>query len=115
MVGDAAYNGSNVSRDYIEQRGDGYYLIASRVSLDSIVYEFLRGESPEGIVQSFPSLSLEQVYGAITFYLANRDEVDTRLRDGEVRFDELAKASREANPLFYAKLQAARQGTTTRS
>ena len=27
-------------------------------------------------VQSFPLLTLEQVYGAITFYLANRNEID---------------------------------------
>ena len=47
--------------EYIEAREGGYYLAGSRVSLDSVVYEFLKGETPEGILQSFPSLSLEQV------------------------------------------------------
>ena len=37
---------------------------------------FLDGAAPETIVKSFPSLSLEQVYGAITFYLANKPDLD---------------------------------------
>jgi len=76
-----------MAREYVERREGGYYLIGSRVSLESIVYEFLRGESPEGIGQAFPSLSLEQVFGAILFYLANRDAIDIYLRQGEARFD----------------------------
>ena len=52
-----------MAQEYIERRDGGYYFIGSRVSLDSVVYQFLQGESPEAIVQAFPSLSLEQVYG----------------------------------------------------
>jgi hypothetical protein len=33
-------------QDFIERRGEGYYFIGSRVSLDSVVYQFLQGESP---------------------------------------------------------------------
>jgi uncharacterized protein (DUF433 family) len=103
-----------MAQEYVEQRGGGYYFTRSRVSLDSIVYQFLQGESPEAIVQAFPSLSLEQVYGGITFYLAHCGEIDAYLKQGEARFEELARASREANPLLYAKLEAARRGTPTR-
>ena len=39
--------------------------------------------SPEAIVDNFPTLSLEQVYGAITFYLANRPEMDGYLVETE--------------------------------
>ena len=97
-----------MSLEYIERRGSGFYFKASRVSLDSVVCEFLRGESPEGIVQALPSLSLEQVYGGITFYLHNRAEIDEHLRQGDRRFEELARASRDANPLLHAKLREAR-------
>ena len=100
--------------EYIQLRDGGYYFTGSRVSLDSIVYEFLKGESPEAIVQSFPSLTLVQVYGGITFYLAHRAEIDAYLKQGEARFEELARASREANPLLYAKLEAARRAALTR-
>ena len=102
-----------MTEEYIERRNGGYYFIGSRVSLDSVVYEFLKGESPEGIVQSFPSLSLVQVYGGITFYLAQRAEMDAYLKLGEARFEDLARASRKANPLLYAKLEDAKRGAPT--
>jgi hypothetical protein len=35
-----------VTREYMEQRNGGYYVAGTRVSLDSVVYGFLRGESP---------------------------------------------------------------------
>ena|SRR5437588_5277932 len=52
----------------------------THVMLDSIVAAFERGHSPETIRSQFPSLSLEQVYGAIAYYLSHRAEVDEYLR-----------------------------------
>jgi uncharacterized protein (DUF433 family) len=98
-----------MSKVYVEKVGDAYRVAGSRVSLDSLVHAFLGGQSPEGIVDSFPTLSLEQVYGAITFYLSNRDEIDAYLKQGEEEFEELRRASREANPQLYKKLEEARQ------
>ncbi len=103
-----------MAQEYIERRDGGYYFVGSRVSLDSVVYQFLQGESPEAIVQAFPSLSLEQAYGGITFYLAHRAEMDAYLEKAEARFKELATASRNANPLLYAKLKAAKRATPIR-
>jgi uncharacterized protein (DUF433 family) len=100
-----------MAQEFIEQRGGGYYFVGSRVSLESVAYQFLQGESPEGIVQAYPSLSLLQVYGGITYYLAYREEIDEYLRRGEARFEELARAAREANPLLYSKLEAVKHAT----
>jgi len=100
-----------VAQEFIERRDGGYYFIGSRVSLESVVYQFLQGESPEAIVQAFPSLSLLQVYGGITYYLASRSEIDEYLRRGEAHFDELARYAREKNILLYRKLEAAKQAT----
>lgn len=97
-----------MAQQFIEQRGGGYYFIGSRVALESVVYQFLQGESPEGIAQAYPSLSLLQVYGGITYYLAHREQVDEYLKRGEAHFEKLAQAAREANPLLYAKLEAAK-------
>ena len=97
--------------EFIEQRDGGYYIAESRVSLDSVIYEFLQGESPEGILQAYPSLSLLQVYAGITYYLAHRTEFDEHLATGEAKFEELARISRQTNPLFYAKLEEARHST----
>ncbi|MDZ7956704.1 MAG: DUF433 domain-containing protein [Aulosira sp. DedQUE10] len=94
-------------KQYIEQRDKGYWIGETRISLDSVVYSFLNGESPESIAQNFPLLSLEQVYGAITFYLANRELVDAYLKAGEAEFEKLQQSFREKNPLLYEKLKAA--------
>jgi uncharacterized protein (DUF433 family) len=47
--------------------------------LDSIVWAFHRGESPETICQNFELLHLEEVYGAVAFYLANQADIDAYL------------------------------------
>src|SRR5215471_9193436 len=100
--------------NYVEQRNGGYYLTGTRVSLDSVVYKFLNGSSPETILQSFPLIgSLERVYGAITFYLANKAEIDEYLR----RQDQLWEKLREEHPLpadLKARLEKAREAMAER-
>src|SRR6185369_5705423 len=90
-----------MSNDYVERRDDGYAVTGSRVSLDSIVYAFVSGESAESIAQAFPVLTLEQVYGAITFYLAHRDEIDQYLDQRRREFDTARATARDSDPMFY--------------
>jgi uncharacterized protein (DUF433 family) len=100
-----------MSDAYIE-RQDGVYMVAgTRVSLDSIVYAFLEGQSAEAIAQAFPALTLEQVYGAITYYLAHRGEVDQYLGLRRQDFDAARQAARDADPMFYQKLAEAKRQT----
>ena len=100
-----------MSTEYVEQR-EGFYRVAgTRVSLDSIVYAFLSGQSAESIAQSFPVLTLEQVYGAITFYLAHREEIDRYLEAQEKDYEAKRAASRAADPMFYQKLADAKRQT----
>ncbi|BAZ51830.1 hypothetical protein NIES4103_44890 [Nostoc sp. NIES-4103] len=96
-----------LTKQYVEQRGEGYWIVETRISLDSVVYAFLNGESPESIAQNFPLLSLEQVYGAIAFYLANKNLVDAYLKEGETEFEKLQQSCREKNSLLYQKLKDA--------
>ena len=98
-----------MARDYVDYRDDGYWIAGARVSLDSVVYAFLRGESPERIVQSFPLLNLEEVYGAIAFYLSHQPEVDALLQRHDQEFEALRKQSRAANPALHKKIEEARQ------
>lgn len=93
------------TKQYIEQRNEGYWIQGTRVSLDSIVYSFLNGDAPEIIAQNFPLLSLEQVYGAIAFYLANREAIDNYSKQGEMEFEKLQQLTRAKNPLLYQKLK----------
>jgi uncharacterized protein (DUF433 family) len=105
--------GGNVSGQYVEQRDGGYWIAGARVSLDSIVYAFVEGQTAETIAQSFPLLSLEQVYGAIAFYLANRDEVDAYLARSREDYEAKRLAARDADPTFCQKLSDARRQART--
>ena len=102
-----------MNKQYVEQRDGGYWVAGTRVSLDSIVYAFLGGQTAESIAQSFPVLTLEQVYGSIAFYLANRPVIDAYLEKTEADFEAMRRASREADPMFYQKLADARRHMQT--
>ena len=79
------------------------------MSLDSIVYAFLGGQTAETNAQAFPSLTLEQVYGALTFYLGHRLEVDAYLSAQREDFESKRAAALTADPMFYQKLAASRR------
>ena len=98
-----------MAKEYIEKREGGYYIVGKRVSLDSIVHVFLDGSSPESIVESFPSVTLEEVYGALAFYLANRPEIDAYLSEAEREYERMRLASRAENPLLYRRLEQAKR------
>jgi len=102
-----------MAKDYVENVGGAYRVAGSRVSLDSVVYAFLRGESPDGITESFPALNLEQVHGAIAFDPAHRDTIDAYLRAGKADFARLREQARRDHPSLYAKIEAAPGGTVT--
>src|SRR5437016_1532862 len=61
-----------MSKEYIEDCDGNFYVAGTRISLDSIIHAFRRGESPETICQNFELLDLEQLYGAIAHYLAHK-------------------------------------------
>lgn len=102
-----------MNKTYIEQRDGGYWVAGTRVSLDSLVYAFRRGAAPETIRRSFPALTLEEVYGALTFYLAYEQQVDEYLKQSEAELDAQTQQRREQfrtqNPELYERLAKARQ------
>jgi uncharacterized protein (DUF433 family) len=97
-----------MDRDFGERRDDGFYLVGSRVPLDCVVREFREGQSPETIRSDLPTLSLEQVYGAITFYLGHKDEVENDMAARERAEDAFGKGH-PAPPDLKEKLERARR------
>jgi uncharacterized protein (DUF433 family) len=85
-----------MAKEYIEERDGSYYVAGTRISLDSIVQAFQRGESPETMCQNFELLRLEEVYGAIAYYLANQTEIDAYLIRQNEKWEE---GRRTAEPL----------------
>ena len=95
--------------EYIEMRNGGYYIAGTRISLDSVVYLYRDGASAETIQDDFPSLSLEQIHGAIAFYLANKKRVDANISEGEQELNRLVPSLEAAKPELHARLERARQ------
>lgn len=101
-----------MEKQYVEQRDQGYWIAGSRVSLESVVFAFLDGYSAETIAaECFPVLSLEQVYGAITYYLSHRREIDRYLRTVDAEFEAFRQTTRD--PEFTRKITKARREMET--
>lgn len=69
--------------------GGRLHVDGTRVTVLQIAALYKRGETPEEIGQNFPQLNLSQVYAALAYYHANRDEVAQELADEEAEFDRL--------------------------
>ena len=64
------------------------------VSYTHLVHQFQQGAAPETILQDFPALiSLENVYGAITYYLAHESAVDEYLRAQAQKWGDFSKTA----------------------
>ncbi len=66
-------------------------ITGTRVPLDTVVGAFIDGSTPEEIVQQYPTLSLENTYWTISFYLRHRDEVDAYLEQRRAEADEIRR------------------------
>lgn len=55
----------------------------TRVLLDLVVYAYHQGETPEHIIQMYTTLTLDQVYLAIGYYLRHRETVDVYIEKME--------------------------------
>ena len=95
-------------KEYVKKLQNVYRVGGTRVSLDSLVYVFREGMSAESMVESYPALTLEQVHGALAFYLAHQSKIDAYLAAGESAAETQHTRSRELNAELIAKLRRAR-------
>jgi uncharacterized protein (DUF433 family) len=65
---------------YIEAREGNLYIGQSRVTLQTLIEAWQSGRTPEQLQDSFPTLPLVAIYGAITHYLEHKDESDVFFR-----------------------------------
>jgi hypothetical protein len=68
------------------------------------VRRFWEGDTPESIVQSFPVLTLEQVYGAIAYYLRHQDTIDSYLKQAESAEAAIIDQLRHQNQALHERL-----------
>jgi hypothetical protein len=64
--------------------------------------------SAESMVESYPVLTLQQVHGALAFYLGNQKEIDAYLMEGQRAAESQHEQSKQTNSELIAELQRAR-------
>jgi uncharacterized protein (DUF433 family) len=97
------------AKRYVHMDEHGVYRVGGTlVPLDSVVYAFDQGHSAESIQHQYPALSLEEVYGAITFYLANHEAVRQYLANQEKIWEEERRKSKAKPSPLMERLGAAR-------
>ena len=63
----------------------------TRITVHRIATLYKQGQSPEEVIQTYPQLSLAQVYSALAYYHANRAEVELELAAADAEYDELKR------------------------
>lgn len=78
----------------------------SRIGIETILYEYIyRGRTPEEIAQTYPSITLEQVYATILYYLHEKEKISRYMADW---LEHCLKTEREQDknpPPFVLKLR----------
>ena len=73
-------------------------LKGTRVGIETILYDFIhRARTPEQIAQTYPSLTLEQVYATILYYLHNKEAVNKYVADW-LEWGHQQRKAQELNP-----------------
>lgn len=98
-----------MSDKYVKKVDQIYRIKDSRIALDSIIYQFRQGCSPEAIQDAFPALSLGHVYGAIAYYLEHQAEVDQYLAHNEATEEVFSREVARLFPKGAALKEKARQ------
>ena len=89
---------------------DDIRLKGTRVGIESVLYEYVhRQQRPEAIVQRFSTLTLDQVYAAILYYLRNRAEMEAYLADWLEWSYRVREDQRLRPPPFVAQLAALKE------
>ena len=58
----------------------GMRVAGTRVTLDTIIARYHQGDTPEMILEGFPTVSLSDIYAVVAYYLAHQSEMDAYLQ-----------------------------------
>ena len=95
--------------EYVELRNGEYYVAGTRVPVECVVEEFRRGSAPETVLEAYPVLTLEQVYGTIACYLGRRQELDEHFRVVDKEYEQFQAAQTPVSADLRERLERARQ------
>jgi uncharacterized protein (DUF433 family) len=94
----------------IQEANGAVRITGSRVTLDTVIGAFQKGATAEQIQDSFPSLSLAQIYGTIAYYLDHEADVETYLRERRAEAESIKHEieSQQDTAGFRARIRARR-------
>src|SRR5690349_13336772 len=69
-----------------DERGIAY-ISGTRMKIRHIAIERMAGLTPEQIQEQYAHLSLAQIYAALSYYYAHKEEVDTEIEESERQAD----------------------------
>lgn len=61
----------------------------TRITVHRIAVLYKQGQNAEEVARTYPHLSLGQIYTALAYYHANRDEVEAELAADDADYDAL--------------------------
>lgn len=67
----------------------------TRVTVRSVAVCYKQGLMPEEIVQQYEHLTIAQIYAALTYYHANRDEIEADIKAENEFYEEALKAQQQ--------------------
>ena len=76
----------------------GMRVTGTRVLLERILHAFEDGATPEGIVQSYDTLQLADVYAVLSWYLRHKAEVQDYLRKRSVEAEAIRRTIESKQP-----------------
>ena len=77
---------------------DDIRIKGTRIGIETVLYESLHlSQTPEEIVENYPTLTLEEVYATILYYLQNPIKIGSYLAD-KLQFSQILREESEKNP-----------------
>ena len=102
-----------MNRECVERRENGFYFVGSRVPVDRIIWDYRNGEDPGTIQSHYPTVSVEQVNGAIAFYQNHKEELEQAMEERR-RAEDAYTATHPNPPDIEEKLERTRQQPASR-
>ncbi|HEV7126405.1 MAG TPA: hypothetical protein VGN32_03065 [Ktedonobacterales bacterium] len=90
---------------YVQRREGEYFVGDSQITLHSVIASWKHDRGPERIQESFPSLPLVAIYGAITYYLEHEAELDAHFRETEGRLATHQATAESQHPEFFDEMR----------
>ncbi len=81
----------------------------TRIGIETILYDYIyHAKTPEEIAKTYPSLTLEQVYATILYYLHDKEQITTYLTEWIEHGERMREMQKKNPPPVAEKLRQLR-------